>query len=80
MVAPAARVMVGIWQHNVVATRLESAEAAEELLNYWRQKPLLFKYMIIPILGYRGVATEKDVEALAKQIPIFSLTACEKAK
>ena len=76
MATPAARVMVGIWPHNVVATRLEPAEAAEELLKYWRHKPLLFKYMIIPLLGYKGDPSEKDVRALAEHVPIFSLTAC----
>ena len=66
--------MVGLWQMDVVATRLEPAEAAEELLKYWRHKPLLFKYMIIPLLGYKGDPSEKDVRALAEHVPIFSLT------
>ena len=80
MATPAARVMVGMRQHSVVAARLEPAEATEELLKYWRQKPLLFRYMIIPLLGYKGDATEIDVRALAEHIPIFSLTVCAATK
>ena len=80
MATPAARVMVGMRQHSVVAARLEPAEAAEELLKYWRQKPLRFQYMIIPSLGYKGDATEIDVKALAEHVPIFSLTACAATK
>ena len=65
--------MVGLRQDDVVATRIQSADAEEILLDYWRKNPLIFKYLTTPLLGYKGDPTENDVRELAEFIPIFSL-------
>ena len=72
--------MVGLRKIDVVATRIQSVDAEEMLLDYWRGNPLIFKYITTPLLGYKGDATEKDVRELAEHIPIFSLTACAATK
>ena len=77
---PSARIMVGLRKIDVVATRIQSVDAEEMLLDYWRGNPLIFKYITTPLLGYKGDATEKDVRELAEHIPIFSLTACAATK
>ena len=74
MATPYARIMVGLRQNDVVATRIQSANAEEMLLDYWRKNPLIFKHLTTPLLGYKGDATENDVRGLARHIPIFSLT------
>jgi hypothetical protein len=66
--------MVGLRKNDVVATRIQSANAEEMLLDYWRKNPLIFKHLTTPLLGYKGDATENDVRELAERIPIFSLT------
>lgn len=68
--------MVGLRRHDVVATRLEPANAEEELLDYWLHNPLIFKYMTAPKVGYKGDTTEEDVRELAKHVPIFYLSPC----
>ena len=80
MAAPDARIMVGLRQIDVVATRIPSAKAEEMLLDYWRENPMIFKHITTPLLGYKGDATEKGVRGLAEHIPIFSLTVCTATK
>ncbi len=72
---PAARIMVGLRQMDVVAARIPSGDAEEMLLDYWRGNPLIFKHLTTPLLGYKGDATEFDVRTLAEHVPIFALTA-----
>jgi deazaflavin-dependent oxidoreductase (nitroreductase family) len=74
MANPHVTVDSGGRRMDAIASRLATASAGEELLEYHRRYPGLMM-RLASFMGYRLDGTEADVRALAEMLPVIALQA-----